>query len=67
MDSRDWLYIKVFIGLYVTIAAISRFAWTGAPTVPDWRVGLYGALFGTILFAVVMVLKGLVSRVASSA
>lgn len=63
MDSRDWLYIKVFMGLYVLVTVAAAL---GGVPFPPWRAGVYGAVLGTLVFAVLLVGKEWVSRRTTS-
>lgn len=53
MDSKDWLYLKLFVGLYVavTAAAAGADALGAGLGLPAYRLGIYGAVLGTLLVA----------------
>jgi hypothetical protein len=48
MDARDWLYVKIFVGLYVIVTALVAVA--GARE-GAWQVGMYVAVAGTLMVA----------------
>lgn len=63
MDRRDWAYIGLFVGLYLTITATGTIMETD---IPGWRLGIYGALIGTSVVGVLVIGAGwLRSRTAS--
>lgn len=49
MDQRDWMYLKVFVGL--SLAGTGGVYLLGAPQSGAWKWGAAIAVLGTLVFA----------------
>lgn len=59
MDARDWLYIKIFAGIYILVTGLSVLTQNPSSDlyIAPWQVGVYAAIAGTLLFAAILVGK----------
>lgn len=57
MDKRDWFYVNTFVALYLGVVIFAGLTGPSSTGIPPWRQGVYGAVTGTLLIAILIAIR----------